>query len=167
LVITMLPFAVISPLIGPLIDRMRGGHRFMVMASLVLRTVICYLLIGQITGESIVFFLEALILLVCQKAYQVARSALVPTVVRGDAELVEANSKLSLISGISGFVGVVPAAILLSLFGAQWSVGLAMITYAVAFVLALRIPTARVATESADETERHELRGAGIIMAGS
>jgi len=167
LLITMLPFAVISPLIGPAIDRMQGGHRLMVIASTVSRVGIAYLLIGQIKGQSPVFYLLALCLLVCQKAYQVARSALVPTVVESDAELVEANSKLSLISGISGFVGVVPAGILLKLLGAQWSVGLAMCTYAVASVLAVRIPASRVAVESADETERHELRGASIVMAGS
>ncbi len=167
LIITMLPFAVISPLIGPAIDRMKGGHRLMVIASAVGRVAICYLLIGEITGESTVFFLLALCLLVCQKAYQVARSALVPTVVRSDAELVEANSKLSLISGLSGFVGVVPAGILLKLLGAEWSVALAMVTYVVAAVLAVRIPGSRVATESADEVERHELRGASIVMAGS
>ena len=120
LVITMLPFAVLSPLIGPLIDRMKGGHRLMVIASLVGRAVACYLMIGEISGGSPLFFLYALVLLVCQRAYQVARSALVPSVVRTDTELVEANSKLSLLSGISGFVGIVPAAAVMTLLGPEW-----------------------------------------------
>jgi hypothetical protein len=169
LLITMLPFAVLSPLIGPLIDRMKGGHRLVMLGSIVLRSLLCYLLISEIEGAKTVFFLLALCVLVCQKGYQVARSALVPTVVRDDAELMEANSKLSLISGVSGFVGVVPAGILLKLphFGASWSVGLAMFTYAVAGAIALRIPASQVATAPADETERHELRGATILMAGS
>ncbi|QXC60451.1 MFS transporter [Aquihabitans sp. G128] len=167
LVITMLPFAVVSPLIGPMIDRMKGGHRLMVIGSLLLRSLLCYLMATVINGGSLLFFLYALCLLVCQKAYQVARSALVPTVVRSATELVEANSKLSLISGISGFVGIVPAGILLKLFGPQWSLGLGMVTYAAAAVLAFGITGIRVAEESADETERHELRGAGIVMAGS
>ena len=167
LVITMLPFAVLSPLIGPLIDRMKGGHRLVVIGSAAIRALICYLLITRITGESTVFFLLALCLLVGQKSYQVARSALVPAVVGSDAELVQANSKLSLISGISGFVGVVPAGILLKAFGAQWSVALAMCTYVVAAVLATGISKAQVATTRADDVERHELRGATIIMAGS
>ncbi|HEX2577806.1 MAG TPA: hypothetical protein VHK88_15755, partial [Aquihabitans sp.] len=100
LVITMLPFAVVSPLIGPAIDRMKGGHRLMLIASAVLRSALCYLMATVINSGNLAFFLYALCLLVCQKAYQVARSALVPTVVRSDAELVEANSKLSLISGL-------------------------------------------------------------------
>ncbi len=42
----------------------------------------------------------------------------VPSVVRSEAELVEANSKLGLIAGITGAVAVVPAGILLKLAGA-------------------------------------------------
>lgn len=167
LVITMLPFAVMSPLIGPLIDRLKGGHRWVVIGSTLLRAALAYLMATVINDGSWIFFLYALLLLVCQKAYSVARSALVPSVVRSDAELVEANSKLSLISGLAGFVGVIPAGILLKAFGPQWSLGLAMVVYVAAAVIAFQISAVRVAAESADETERHELRGAGIIMAGS
>ena len=169
LVITMLPFAVLSPLIGPLIDRMKGGHRLVVLGSIIARALLCYLLIGEIEGADTFFFLLALCLLVGQKGYQVARSALVPTVVRSDDELVEANSKLSLISGVSGFLGVVPSGILLKTphLGPRWSIGLAMVTYVVAAVLALRIPKATVAPEPADAAEKSELRAATIIMAGS
>ena len=167
LVITMLPFAVISPLIGPAIDRLKGGHRFMVIGSSVFRALLCYLMARVINGGSVTFFLYALCLLVAQKAYQVARSALVPTVVVSDDGLVEANSKLSLISGLSGFVGILPAAALLKLFGPQWSLRLGIVVYLVAALLGTRIKSFRVAVDSADEAERHELRGAGIIMAGS
>jgi MFS family permease len=167
LVITMLPFAVLSPLIGPLIDRLKGGHRLMVIASLGFRAVVAWLMASAISGESITFFLYALLILVFQKSYAVARSALVPTVVRTDTELVQANSKLALISGLAGFVGVIPAGILLKLFGPEWALYLAMCTYVVGVVLATKIKPVRVADESADETERIELRGATILMAGS
>lgn len=167
LLITMLPFAVIAPLVGPLIDRLKGGHRFVLVGSAVVRALLCYLMIDQIRAGGAPFFLLALCVLVAQRAYHVARSALVPTVVGSDDELVEANSKLAIISGISAFVGVVPAGILLKLWGPGWALGLAMLTYLTATGLGLRIPAARVATSKADETERHELRGAGIVLAGS
>lgn len=166
LVITMLPFAVVSPLIGPLIDRMKGGHRLMVIASAIARAAASYLMATEVKSESLVFFFYALCLLVFQKAYQVGRSALVPTVVESATELVEANSKLALLSGLSGFVGVIPAGLLL-LAGPEWALGLAMIVYIVAAVMATRIQPVRVAAESADATERIELRGATIVMAGS
>ena len=56
--------------------------------------------------------------LVLQKTYLVSKSALVPSTVRTHDELVEANSKLGLIAGITGAVAVVPAGILLKLAGA-------------------------------------------------
>ena len=172
LVITMLPFTVISPLIGPAIDRMKGGHRLMVLASTIARVGICFLMISNIprtknSPATPAFFLLAMCLLVAQKAYGVARSALVPTVVATDAELLQANSKLSRISILAGLIGIIPAALADWAFGPQWSIVLAMLTYVVASALAIRIPRGRVATKSADATERHELRGASIIMAGS
>ena len=54
----------------------------------------------------------AFLFLVLAKAYAIAKSALVPTVVADDAELVEANSKLGLLAGIAGFVVVLPAVLL-------------------------------------------------------
>ncbi len=167
LVITMLPFAVLSPLIGPLIDRLRGGHRFVVMGAALVRALLCYLLISQIESAGAGFFLLALCVLVGQKAYQLARSALVPTVVRSDQELVEANSKLSLLSGLSSFAGAGPAALVVKFFGPEWAIAMALVTYLVAAVLAAQIPSAQVASAAADEMERSELRGAGIVMAGS
>jgi hypothetical protein len=167
LLITMLPFAVIAPLVGPLIDRLKGGHRFMVIGSAVVRAVLCWLMIGEINSGGAPFFLLALCVLVSQRAYQVARSALVPTVVTSDDELIEANSKLAMISGLAGFIGVVPSALLNRLAGPGWALGLALLTYLAASIMATRIPPARVATSGPDETERHELRGAGIVLAGS
>jgi hypothetical protein len=167
LVITMAPFAVIAPLIGPLIDRLKGGHRFVLVGTLLARALLAWLLIDQISDDTPgpLFFLLALLVLVGQRAYNVARSALVPTVVHSDDELVEANSKLAIIGGFAGFVGILPAALLLKIFGPGWALGLAMITYAVGGGLGLRIPGSRVATSKADRAERKELRGAGIQLA--
>jgi len=167
LIITMAPFAVIAPLIGPLIDRLKGGHRWVLVGTMAARALVAWLLIGQISDDTPgpLFFLLALLVLVGQRAYNVARSALVPTVVTSDDELVEANSKLAILGGFAGFVGIVPAGILLKLFGPGWALGLAVITYTVGGGLGMRIPSSRVAAEKADLAERQELRGAGIQLA--
>ena len=47
---------------------------------------------------------------VMQKTYAVSRIAIVPLVVRDDAELVEANSKLGLISALAGALAFGPLA---------------------------------------------------------
>jgi hypothetical protein len=167
LLITMLPFAVIAPVVGPLMDRLKGGHRFVLIGSILARAILAYLIIGQISSAGPTFFLLALCVLVAQRAYHVARSAIVPTVVASDDELIEANSKLAIISGVSAFIGVIPAALLMRLAGPGWALGLAVGTYLVATVLGTRIPSARVAAEKPDAVERWELRGAGILLAGS
>jgi hypothetical protein len=168
LVITMAPFIFIAPLIGPLIDRLKGGHRFVLLGTLVARAGIAWLLIDQISDDTPgpLFFLLALLVLVGQRAYSVARSALVPTVVTSDDELIEANSKLTILGGLAGFVGILPAALLLKIWGPGWALGLAVLTYAAGAVIGLRIPGARVATDKRDEVERQEIRGAGIQLAG-
>ncbi len=168
LIITMAPFIFIAPLIGPLIDRLKGGHRFVLIGTMVVRSAIAWFLIDQIADDTPgpLFFLLALLVLVGQRAYNVARSALVPTVVTSDDELVEANSKLTILGGFAGFVGILPAALLLKIWGPGWALGLAVITYAVGGVLGLRIPSSRVATAKRDAVERQEIRGAGIQLAG-
>src|SRR6266542_5586778 len=48
LVCTMAPFAIVAPLLGPLVDRVRGGHRAMIASTLFLRAVICVALAGKL-----------------------------------------------------------------------------------------------------------------------
>ena len=143
LLLTMAPFAVVSPLIGPAIDRAQGGRRLMVIGAAAGRAIVCLFMIDDV--NSVLLYPEAFAVLVLSKGYAVAKSALVPTVVTDDDELVEANSKLSLLSGISGFVAAIPGIALLKLGGAGWVVGAAMVTFAVAAVLALRVPRTAVA----------------------
>lgn len=165
LLLTMAPFAVVAPLIGPAIDRARGGRRWMVVAFAFSRCVVAAFLVNDL--DSLLLFPEAFALLVMGKGYQVAKSALVPLTVSTDAELVEANSKLSLLSGISGAVAGAPAFLLAQVGGPEWVVGIAALVYCLAGFVALRLPSEPVAPEPADEAERQELRSAGILLAAS
>jgi hypothetical protein len=145
LLLTMAPFAVVAPLIGPALDRARSGRRWVVIGTAVARGVLCFALIGR--ADSLLLYPAAFGILVLQKAYGIARSSLVPAVVESDEELVEANSKLQLLSGIMGFVGAAPAALMFKIFGDNPSAPLAMavLGFAVCAGLALRIPKVAVA----------------------
>lgn len=165
LALTMAPFAVVAPLVGPALDRMPGGRRWMVVGSSLLRAFVCVLMIRDV--DSLLLFPEAFVLLVLSKSHQVAKSALVPTTVHSDEELVEANSKLALISGMMGFVAGVPGGIVLQLGGSEWVLGLGAIVFAVATVIALRIPTTQVAEAAETEEAKEELRGVGVLLAAS
>jgi hypothetical protein len=117
--------------------------------------------------ESLWFYPEAFTVLVLQKGYAIARSAVVPTTIASDAELVEANSKLSLISGLMSFLGAAPAALLFKIGGPSWSLALASFTFLVATMLSVRIHSRPVAIVRADANERAELRGVGVLLAAS
>lgn len=157
----MAPFAVVAPLIGPAIDRREGGRRLMVVLSAVIRAVLCVFMIDDL--DSLLLFPEVFAVLVLAKGYSVAKSALVPTTVATDAELVEANSKLTLISGIVGFVAALPGLALLQL-GPGWVLGLAAAVFSAATVFGLRLPRTAVAAEPTDAAERAELRSGGILL---
>lgn len=165
LALTMAPFAVVAPLVGPALDRSPGGRRWMIIAASALRALVCVLMVGQV--DSLLLFPLAFLLLVLAKSHQVAKSALVPTVVRSDDELVEANSKLALISGLVGFAAAVPGGILLRFGGSEWALGLAAIVFAVGIAVSWRLPRVTVADRPESAEARAELRGAGVLLAVS
>lgn len=165
LVLTIAPFAVAAPLIGPAIDRIRGGRRWIIVGSLFLRAVLAFLITQHM--QSFYFYPEAFGMLVLQKIYSISKSAVVPGTVHNDAELVEANSKLTVLSALAVVVAAVPGGILLKLGGGAWSVGLSGIVFVVGTILALRLRPTVVAVEPVDEAEREELRSAGIVLASS
>jgi hypothetical protein len=65
LLLTMGPFAVVAPALGPLIDRSRGARRAMVVASAVGRAALCPFLARDI--HSLLLFPEAFAMLVLSK----------------------------------------------------------------------------------------------------
>jgi hypothetical protein len=76
LLLTMGPFAVVAPALGPLIDRSRGARRAMVVTSALGRAVLCPFLARDI--HSLLLFPEAFAMLVLSKVYLVTKGALVP-----------------------------------------------------------------------------------------
>jgi hypothetical protein len=165
LALTVAPFAVVAPLIGPALDRARGGRRWMVVGSNAIRAVVCLLMLDSL--DSLMLFPLAFTVLVMGKGYGVARSALVPTVVRTDAELVEANSKLQLLSGIGGVVAAVPGLLAILIAGSRGALVLGALVFIAGTLAALRIPPTQVSTDPVDAVEKAELRGIGILLAAS
>jgi hypothetical protein len=165
LALTMAPLALVAPLIGPVLDRSRGGRRWMMVGAHGARSLVCLVMLNDL--DSLLLFPEAFTVLALGKAYGVARSALVPTVVRNDAELVEANSKLQLLSGLAAPVAGVPAGIAFAIAGSPGVLGVALVAYLIAMIAALRVPATQVAEAPATPAETAELRGIGIVLASS
>jgi hypothetical protein len=127
LALTMAPLAVVAPFIGPALDRSVGGRRWMLVGVTAGRALACFIMVDDL--KSLLLFPEAFAVLALGKAYAVSRSALVPTVVRDDAELVEANSKLQLLSGLAVPIAAIPAGIAFAIGGSEGVLVLAVLVY--------------------------------------
>lgn len=165
LMLTMAPFAVVAPFLGPAMDRLTGGHRFMMIGAAGARSLLA--LVMAFNVQSLLLFPLAFSMLVLGKSHHIAKSAMVPGTVEDEEGLVKANSRLSIISALAGGLAGIPGVILLRLGGSPWTLGLAAVVFAGGVVLGLRIPATKVASEEAGEEERTELRGSGIILAAS
>jgi hypothetical protein len=145
LLFSLAPFAIVAPFVGPIVDRMPGGRRLVVIVIVISRVLVTVLMARNL--DSLLLFPLAFLTLVLQKSYSVSRSALVPTTVRSDAELVEANAKLGLISGICGFVFAFPA-LVLQLVASELTMLFSAAVFVAASVAAFALPLDVVASSS-------------------
>ena len=156
LAVSLAPFAVIAPFIGPVIDRIPGGRRFTVFLVSALRCATVVAMISRLNSLSL--FALAFISLVLARTYSVSKAALVPTLVKNDDELVSANGKLGLLSGLMGFAAAIPAG-LLQLIDARVTLCMSATMFGLAGLAALRLPRHVATTPSqVEEIETEELR---------
>ncbi len=172
LVITIAPFAIIWPLLGPALDRSSGGRRLVVTLSLVGRVVLCVFMSRYITKEgsdALLMYPLAFGVLVLQKSYSVAKSSLLPALIDDEAELVRANSRLALASVIASFAGAAPAALLQVVADADWSLVLAAFVFTTATMLSLQIPKVAPTVRSKEEIdlEQEEMHLPSVLLSGS
>jgi len=107
LLITMAPFAVLAPFIGPMLDRVRDGRRYILVGTLLARGLLCWGMAGAAQHNDALTLLPAAFgVLVLQKAYGVTKSSVTPRLLPAKITLVSANARLSLASLIASTLGV-------------------------------------------------------------
>jgi len=109
LLITIAPFAVVAPLIGPALDRLQHGRRVALATSFGLRTVLAIVLIANYDGATgsfppWVLYPCALLMMVLSKSFSVLRSAVTPRVMPPTIDLVRVNSRLTVFGLIGGTI---------------------------------------------------------------
>ncbi|MEN9552843.1 MAG: hypothetical protein RLY24_438 [Actinomycetota bacterium] len=162
LAVSMAPFIIVAPFVGPLIDRIRGGQRFVVIMVGLLRALV---LVGMTQVlDSFTLFPLAFSALILAKTYAISKSAIIPSIINNDDEFVAANSKLGQIAGITGFVVAVPAG-LLQLIDARLCLGLGVIAYLFASLNAYRLPKTVIAEKPAGQLEIEELHSPDVLRA--
>jgi Major Facilitator Superfamily len=165
LLFTMLPFAIVAPVIGPFLDRTRGGRRLLIALSMLGRAGICLLMANRI--DSLAVYPLAFGALVLSKGQQVAKSALVPAVIRDKDELVLANSRLAVIAFAGGAIAAPFAAAILRASSAPWVLRAGAIVFLLATVASFGIPRARTVGKPETVDEREQLHIPSIVVAGT
>ena len=140
LLVTMAPFAVVAPVIGPVLDRFQHGRRWAMAGSGFGRALLAVLM-AQNFNNLLLLFPLALGSLVLSKAYSVVRAAAAPRVVPPDMTLVTANARLSIFGLGAAVVGGGFVAGVVRVTGSYpLGLWLTAIAFAVTGVYSLRLP---------------------------
>jgi MFS-type transporter involved in bile tolerance (Atg22 family) len=147
LLFTLAPFAIVSPLLGPLIDRSRGARRAMVVFSAIGRAALCPLMAMNV--HSLLLFPLAFLVLVLSKLYLVTRGALVPEVAvmtgvdqAGEqTQYATLNARLTLLGTVAGFVVALPGGLIWKLGGSSALLWFDAFVFVGAAVAGFRLPT--------------------------
>ncbi|MEV6274114.1 MFS transporter [Nocardia sp. NPDC051832] len=139
LLITIAPFAVIAPLIGPLLDRLQRGRRLALATSFAVRAVVAVMLIFQF--NNIALYPLALCMMIGSKSFSVLKSAVTPRVLPPEIDLVRTNSRLTVFGLVGGTIGAgALAALAAYLAGSNGALILAVLIALAGTYLSLRIP---------------------------
>ena len=139
LVVTMAPFAVLAPFIGPALDRVQQGRKYLLAGTLLARGLLCYAMSAAVSNP-ITLLPAAFGVLVLQKAYGVVRASVAPRLLPEQITLVRANARSQLIAVITATLAAGLAAGIQVIGGAAWVLRVGMLIYLAAMVPALRLP---------------------------
>jgi MFS family permease len=138
LAITVAPFALVAPVIGPALDRLQRGRRIAMAVSCAGRAVLAVVLVFQL--DTWLLYPAALGIMVLSKSFLVLKAAVTPRVLPSSITLATTNSRLTTFGmaagGVAGAVAAGAAALLGSPGALWWTAALGV----AGAVLCLRIP---------------------------
>lgn len=139
LAITMAPFTLLAPVIGPLLDRLPHGRRAAMAAAMLTRALLAIAMSGAVATGGLELYPAALGVLVCSKAYGVVRSAVVPRLLPPKFSLVKANSRVTL-AGLLATGIAAPIGAGLQMVGSAWPLFGACVIFLGGTFLAFTLP---------------------------
>ncbi|HEV3002463.1 MAG TPA: hypothetical protein VGW75_17110 [Solirubrobacteraceae bacterium] len=153
LLLTMAPFAVVAPVVGPLLDRTRAGRRGALAATLGGRAALAWVMAQDPNGLRL--YPTAFAILILAKAYGVARSAAVPRLLEGgdDETLVGTNARLSATTIVAGTAAAMVGLGLGKVADYGWVLRFAALVFLLGALLAFLLPGA-VNSGAPSEAER-------------
>ncbi|MFE9698813.1 MFS transporter [Streptomyces sp. NPDC006270] len=139
LAITMAPFTLLAPVIGPLLDRLPHGRRAAMAGAMLARALLAITMSGAVATGGLELYPAALGVLVSSKAYGVVRSAVVPRLLPPKFSLVKANSRVTL-AGLLATGVAAPIGAGLQMIGSPWPLYGACAIFVTGTFLAFTLP---------------------------
>ena len=137
LLVTMVPFALLAPVIGPLLDHFRHGRRYALAVTMLGRAFLVWLISDHLHGFGL--YPAVFGVLVLSRAYGVARSAAVPRLLPEGVGLSQVGARASVYGTFAGAV-VAPIGLAAFWFGPQWPLRVSSVIFLIGMVVALRLP---------------------------
>jgi hypothetical protein len=139
LAVTMAPFVVLAPVIGPLLDRVPHGRRAAMAAALLARGMLALVIASAVVSGGLELYPAALGVLVCSKAYNIVRAAVVPRLLPTQISLVKANARITL-TGLISAAAAAPLGLALNALGERWPLYAACAITVTGAFLSFRLP---------------------------
>jgi MFS family permease len=169
LLITMVPFALLAPVVGPVLDRFRHGRRLALAATMLGRALLTWVIADNLFGFGL--YPAAFGVLALSRAYGVARSAAVPRLLPPGLGLSQAGARASVYGTVAGAI-VAPIGAAAFAFGPQWPLRVASLIFLAGMVVALNLPPKadsdppEVAPKVFQVPWRHRREGGGKVLSG-
>ncbi|MEV0403392.1 MFS transporter [Actinoallomurus sp. NPDC050550] len=142
LLVTMAPFALVAPLIGPVLDHMRHARRIAIAGTMLARGLLCWGMAGAVLHKDPVTLMPAAFgALVLSKAFGVSRSAVTPRVLPDGLALVTANARASFTGLVAASIMAPLGAGLVAVTNAGWALRVATVVFMVGAISAMRLPS--------------------------
>ena len=137
LLLSIAPFAIVSPMLSPLLDRGVTARRAAIGVASGGSAVLTLFMSRDL--HSLWLFPEAFGILVLSKLYLVGKAALVPSMTESGDDLASANAKLAVLAALGGFAAS-PFGVALLQVGAPWVLRFTFLVFVSDAVAAIRLP---------------------------
>ncbi|ONI90501.1 hypothetical protein ALI22I_12280 [Saccharothrix sp. ALI-22-I] len=139
LLITVAPFALVAPVIGPALDRIQHGRRVALAASCVLRIFLS--IVMALNFDNWGLYPAALGSMVLSKSFMVLKAAITPRVLPRDITLSKTNARMTVFGLVAGGVFGAVAAGFANLFGSPGALWCTAVLCLANAYYCLRIPS--------------------------
>jgi MFS family permease len=171
LLITIAPFALLAPVIGPMLDRIQRGRRLAMCVTSVGQALACLVMATNFDGW--LLYPAALAKMVLSKSFTVLKSSVTPRVVPPDITLAKTNARLTTFGLVGGAAFGAVAALVLQIFDSAGALWFTAAICVVGAVQAMRIPAWVEVTEGEipatldphPEKPRRQPMGKNVVIA--